>query len=149
MVKKGIKALVALALLVGVVSVVPGDTAFAQASQVKEGVSAIGGESSPSADSALETIVNAFLLLVGAVAIVMIVYGGFRYVTSAGEASAVSAAKNTILYAVVGLIVALLAYSISDYVLDVFEGGSTNTTEEEDTGARPNSISKRIFSRIT
>ena len=145
MVREGIKALVALALFIGVVAVVPGDMAFAQAGQVKEGIDAIGGEGSPSVDSVLEKAVNAFLLLIGAVAIVMIVYGGFRYVTSAGEASAVSAAKNTILYAVIGLVVALLAYSISDYVLDVFEGGSTNTTEEDTTGVRPDSISKRIF----
>ncbi len=58
------------------------------------------------------TIVNVLLFIIGAVAVVMLIYGGFRYVMSGGDASAVTAAKNTILYAVVGIIVALLAYAI-------------------------------------
>src|SRR5690554_1131160 len=50
------------------------------------------------------TIVNTLLYIIGAVSVVMIIYGGFRYVTSAGDSSGVTAAKNTILYAVIGLI---------------------------------------------
>jgi len=53
------------------------------------------------------TIVNILLFLVGAVAVIMLVIGGFRYVTSNGDQNAVSGAKNTIMYAIIGIIVAL------------------------------------------
>ena len=71
-------------------------------------------------DGMFRQIVNVFLFIIGAVAVIMLVYGGFRYVTSGGDASAVTAAKNTILYAVIGIIVAILAYAIVDFVIDQF-----------------------------
>lgn len=64
-----------------------------------------------------QTVVNILLFLIGAVAVVMLIYGGFRYVTSAGDSSAVTSAKNTILYAIIGIVVALLSYAILDFVL--------------------------------
>lgn len=63
-------------------------------------------------------IVNIFLFIIGAIAVIMIVIGGLKYVTSNGDTSSVTNAKNTILYAVIGLIVAILAYSIVDFVVD-------------------------------
>ena len=62
-------------------------------------------------------IINAITFLIGAVAVVMIVVGGLRYVTSAGDSSAINSAKNTIMYSVVGLIVAVMSYSIVNFVL--------------------------------
>ena len=62
-------------------------------------------------------IVNALLFLIGAIAVIMLVYGGIRYATSGGDASAVTAAKNTILYAIVGIVVAILAYAIVNFVV--------------------------------
>jgi hypothetical protein len=50
----------------------------------------------------------------------MIIYGGIRYTTSAGDSSHVKAAKDTILYAVVGLVVAILAYAIVNFVVGAF-----------------------------
>ena len=47
----------------------------------------------------------------------MLIYGGMRYVMSQGDAGAVNNAKNTILYAIVGLVVAILAYAIVNFVL--------------------------------
>ena len=73
------------------------------------------------------TIVQTMLFVVGAVAVIMLIYGGFRYVISGGNSANVTAAKNTILYAIVGVIVALLAYAIIDFVLDTVGGmGSTS-----------------------
>lgn len=63
------------------------------------------------------TIVNVLLFIIGAVAVIMLIYGGIRYVLSGGDASAVTAAKNTILYAIVGIIVAILAYAIVNFVV--------------------------------
>jgi hypothetical protein len=47
----------------------------------------------------------------------VIIFGGIRYVTSTGDSSRVKAAKDTVTYAVIGLIVALLAYAIVNFVL--------------------------------
>lgn len=75
--------------------------------------------------SIFTTVVNTMLFLIGAIAVIMLIYGGFRYVISGGNASSVTAAKNTILYAIVGVIVALLSYAIIDFVLNSLEGGGT------------------------
>ena len=64
----------------------------------------------------IKTVINVLSLIVGAVCIIMIVFGGFKYMTSGGESSGVSGAKNTILYAVVGLVVVLLAQAIVRFV---------------------------------
>jgi uncharacterized membrane protein YvbJ len=67
-------------------------------------------------------IINILSVLVGAVAVIMIIFGGFRYVTSAGNDSNVSAAKNTILYAIVGLIIVALAQVVVHFVLNNLTG---------------------------
>ena len=69
------------------------------------------------------TITNVLLFILGAISVIMIIIGGLRYVISGGNATAVTAAKNTILYAIVGVIVALLAYAIVNFVLESFTGG--------------------------
>ena len=67
--------------------------------------------------SIFNTIVNALLFLIGAISVVMLIIGGIRYTLSAGDSGNVTAAKNTILYAIVGLIVAFLAFAIVNFVL--------------------------------
>ncbi len=67
-----------------------------------------------------QTVVNVLLFLIGAVSVIMIIYGGIRYVTSGGDQGAITSAKNTILFAVVGLIVAILAYAIIRFVVSSF-----------------------------
>lgn len=70
--------------------------------------------------SVLKTIVNLLLFVIGAVSVIMIVVGGLKYTLSNGESSQVTSAKNTILYAVVGVVVALLAFAIVNFVLVQF-----------------------------
>lgn len=76
------------------------------------------------------TISNVMLFLVGAISVIMVVVGGLRYVISGGNTTNVGAAKNTILYAIVGLIISLLAYAIINFVIGSFvpgaEYGGTN-----------------------
>ncbi len=67
--------------------------------------------------SLIKNIVNILLFILGAIAVIMIIIGGLRYTTSNGDASHVKAAKDTILYAVIGLVVALLAYAIVNFVV--------------------------------
>jgi hypothetical protein len=74
------------------------------------------------------TITNVLLFILGAISVIMIIIGGLRYVISGGNSTAVTAAKNTILYAIVGVIVALLAYAIINFVLTSFTGNSSGGT---------------------
>ena len=65
----------------------------------------------------LDTIINVVLGVLGLLAVAIIIYGGFMYTTSAGDASKIKKAKDTIMYGVIGLVIALLAYAIVNFVL--------------------------------
>lgn len=62
-------------------------------------------------------VVNIFSIIVGVIAVIMIIWGGFKYITSGGDSGNVSAAKNTLIYAVVGLIIVALSQFIVHVVL--------------------------------
>lgn len=64
-------------------------------------------------------IIDTALFLIGAISVVMLIYGGIRYTISGGKQESVTAAKNTILYAIVGIIIAMLAYAIIEFVVGV------------------------------
>ena len=72
---------------------------------------------SSSLDPTIKNIVNILSILVGVVAVIMIIIGGLRYVTSGGKQESVTAAKNTILYSIIGLVIAALAQVIVRFVL--------------------------------
>lgn len=67
------------------------------------------------------TIANTLVFIVGAIAVIMIIVGGLRYVLSSGDAKAAADAKNTILYSVIGIIVAIAAYAIVHFVTSNFK----------------------------
>jgi hypothetical protein len=67
--------------------------------------------------SILTEVINIMSLLVGAICVIMIIVGGFKYVTSGGESNNVTGAKNTIVYAIVGLVIVALAQIIVHFVL--------------------------------
>lgn len=82
----------------------------------------------------IKDITNVLLFIIGAVAVIMIIIGGIRYTTSNGDSSQVTAAKNTILYGVIGVIIALLAFAIVNFVIGAFTttpsgGGGAAATE--------------------
>lgn len=74
--------------------------------------------SSSSVGGIAKNIVSLFSVVVGAVSILMIIYGGFRYITSGGDSGKVGNAKNTLIYAVVGLVIVALAQLIVHFVLN-------------------------------
>lgn len=80
-----------------------------------------GSCTSTEANGSIQTIatkvVNIFSLIVGIVAVIMIIYGGFRYITSGGDSGKVSSAKNSLIYAIVGLIIVAIAQLIVNVVL--------------------------------
>jgi hypothetical protein len=63
------------------------------------------------------TVVNYFSILIGVVAVIMIIVGGFRYITSGGDSGKVGSAKNTLIYAIIGLVIVALAQIIVHFVL--------------------------------
>ena len=71
-------------------------------------------------------ISNTLLLVIGVISVVMLIYGGFRYIISGGDNKKVTDAKNTILYAIIGLIISLLAYAIINFVIAAITGQSVN-----------------------
>lgn len=80
-------------------------------------------------DGIFERVVNVLLFLVGAISVIMLIVGGIRYIVSAGDQNQVTSAKNTILYAIIGIIVAVLAWGIVNFLLGWLYGdGSTPTT---------------------
>jgi cytochrome bd-type quinol oxidase subunit 2 len=65
----------------------------------------------------IKLVINIFSLVVGVVSIIMIIIGGLKYITSAGDSGNVTSAKNTILYAIIGLVVVALSQFIVRFVL--------------------------------
>ncbi len=61
-------------------------------------------------------IANALIFLVGAVSVIMIIVGGLRYVLSNGDSTSTKGAKDTIMFAVIGIIVAIAAFAIVHFV---------------------------------
>ena len=69
-----------------------------------------------SVDTLIRNVINILLWAIGIVSVIMIIIGGIRYATSNGDSNQVSAAKNTIMYAVIGLVIAIFAYAIVNFV---------------------------------
>lgn len=72
-----------------------------------------------------KTIVNVLLFVVGIIAVIMIIISGIRYTASAGNANSVAGAKNTLLYSVIGLVVAIFAYAIINFIVFKATGGTS------------------------
>lgn len=130
-IKKYTAALLAIPVLaLGIASVVP-HTAWAEDTSGAD-LSIQGGvDASKGSDQATDLfgsggmftiITNVLLFIIGAISVIMLVIGGIRYTTSAGDSTAVTSAKNTILYAIVGIVVALLAYAVVNWVVGQFAG---------------------------
>lgn len=88
---------------------------------LRGGVDCSRGEGTPTelfGDGSIFTIVvNVLLFIIGAISVIMLIIGGIRYTISAGDGNSVTAAKNTILYAIIGLVVAFVAFAVVNWVL--------------------------------
>ena len=74
-----------------------------------------------SVDDLLSNGLNIIYFFLGAIAVIMIIIAGITMTTSGGDAEAVKKAKNTILYSVIGLIVVLMAFTITQFVIKNFK----------------------------
>ena len=90
--------------------------------QVSKGIdtattSEMKGKSIDGDKGLIKTAVNVLLWAVGILSVIMIIFSGFRYITSAGDASKTKSARSTLIYSVVGLIVAIMAWAIVNMVI--------------------------------
>ena len=103
------------------------------ASSLMDGVNAARGDGQPSelfgGDGVITAITNVLLFIIGALSVIMLIIGGLRYVISGGNSTAVTAAKNTILYAIVGLVIAFLAFAAINFIINtIVPGGASGGT---------------------
>ena len=112
-----------------------GTTSSGGASGASNGTSSICGASEKDDFNTIaKNIINTLLYVVGIVAVVMIIIGGIRYAASNGDSSSIQGAKNTILYAVIGLIVAIMAFAIVNFVVGRFGGSSGGGGSSNNSG---------------
>lgn len=78
----------------------------------------LSGAPSEVGSGQVEGILNTAYLIAGIVAVIVIIIGGIRYASSNGDSAGVQSGKNTILYAVVGLIVIIMAAAITNFVIE-------------------------------
>jgi len=86
----------------------------------QNGGSAVCGSKNDAVSPIIKNAINLLLFVLGMVSIILIIIGGIRYTTSAGDSSAMKAARETIIYSVVGLVIALMAFAIVNFVLSYF-----------------------------
>ena len=103
-----------------------GYVAASAAEEIKKGYNQAGGSDSDSLPDIVGTVVNTMLFIVGVLAVIMIIYSGIRYITAHGDKGQVESAKNTLIYSIVGLVVAIVAYAIVNWVIGLFDGGGSS-----------------------
>ena len=113
----GLVAVASIAL--GAFALVPGSALAASGASKTEVCSGIGGcdDSTNDITATLRNVVNVFSAIVGVVAVIVVLIAGFQYITAAGDSSKVATAKSTLIYAIVGLIIAALSQAIVQFVL--------------------------------
>lgn len=91
---------------------------------VHEGIDAAKTDDMPSNlmgnGGVVDSITSTILYVLGFISVIMLIVGGVKYALSAGDAKAVTDAKNTILYALIGLVIAILSYAIVNFVVGLF-----------------------------
>ena len=120
-------SLLALPVIAFGVTTLTADSASAQL-DLESGINSAKGTGTPDNvtedDGLIKKVVNLLLWAIGIVSVIMIIIGGIRYATSNGDSNNVTAAKNTIMYAVIGLVIAIFAYAIVNFVLTQIGVGS-------------------------
>ncbi len=90
--------------------------------QVCQGIGAVDGSGNCTRDNSLtniiRTIINIFSMVVGIVAVIMIMVAGFKYITANGDSGNLTSAKQTLIYAIIGIVVVALSQFIVRFVLD-------------------------------
>lgn len=132
--KKTIKLLLPSILMLGLVAVLGAGSVSAMTLQ--EGAEAAKCDGCPTdlfGDAGIfKQITNTILYIIGIIAVIVLIIGGIKYVVSGGDSKKVTDAKNTVLYAIIGLVIAFLAFAIVNFVISALPS-STNPAHEEET----------------
>ncbi len=95
-------------------------SALNPADEITKGTTSAGASGQKPLEVRVRDVVNILLFIISAISVIMIILGGIRYVLSNGDSGQISSAKNTVLYAVIGLVIALLAYAIVNFIVVQF-----------------------------
>ncbi|HSH31425.1 MAG TPA: pilin [Candidatus Saccharimonadales bacterium] len=128
--KAVVKRLAAWGTEAGIMLSIWAHRAYAQVpDDLREGITASRPDgATESLPNVFKTVANTLIFLVGAIAVIVLIIGGLRYVLSAGDPAGVKSAKDTILYAIIGIIVAILAFAAVNFVIDRFQDAPTLNT---------------------
>lgn len=69
-------------------------------------------------DKIIKAVLSILSWIIGVVAVIMVIISGFKYITSGGDSNAVSSAKNTLIYALIGIAIVSLAQFLVHFVLN-------------------------------
>lgn len=129
---------VKVAIMAGVLAVAGVGTALMPAQEVAaerasnlimsgagENGTGLVGEDTQDPKALVQGLIRWFLWIVGILSVVIIIYGGVLYTTSAGDQQKVTKAKNTILYGLIGLAISVLAYAIVSFVVNTIINNAT------------------------
>jgi hypothetical protein len=115
-------------------------SAFGSSDAKKQACSGISGKESAgeceapgrSLSDIVASVLNFLSAIIGIVAVVMVMVGGFKYITASGDSSKASGARSTIIYALIGLLIVAFAQFITQFVLDRVANDSGTSREERD-----------------
>jgi hypothetical protein len=99
----------------------PDGFASAASEQIRAGA-ATSNPDGPGVEVAIQAVVNILSLTVGVASTIMIIYGAFKFIASAGEANSIATAKRIILYSLIGLALALTSQAILAIVTGKLSG---------------------------
>lgn len=107
----------------------------AMALTVQEGAEAARADGMPAdligVDGVFTRITSIALYIIGAVSVLMLIWGGLRYILSGGDSKKITDAKNTVLYALLGLAIAFFSYAIVHFVLNAIGAPVDDPAAEE------------------
>ena len=126
-----------LQIFIGVATVLTLSAGKTMALSVQEGAEAARADGMPTElvgpNGTFTNITNTILYVVGIISVVMLIWGGIRYIISGGDNKKVTDAKNTVLYAIIGLIISVLAYAIVNFVLNTIGVSGVDVTQAPST----------------
>lgn len=111
----------------------PGTVSADSKNDILNSVNSTADPSSPTVDRAVSAAINVFGFLVGFAAVIMMMVGGYKYITSAGDANKAAQAKSTIMYALIGVALVVVSQVLLRFV--IAKTNSTGVTPDAVVGA--------------
>ena len=118
-----------------------GSKTFDACKHVKTQGTAVCAGSETKAEDVVKNIISILFWIIGILAVIVIIYAGITFITTAGNPSKVAQAKTMIIYAVIGLAVAILAYAIVNFVVGASSGKGANSGSSSKSSSSSNESS--------